>query len=372
MTATKPRRVLMTADAVGGVWSYALTLAAALGERAKVLLAVTGPAPSPEQRSAAAAIPGLEMVHAGYRLEWMADAARDLDRNARWLGGIAGAFRPDLVHVNGYAAAAAGWTVPVLVVAHSCVLSWWQAIHRASPPPEWDAYASRVASALACADEVVAPSHAMLRALTRHYGFRGGRVVANGCALERFAPRRKQKFVLAAGRFWDQGKNLAALDRAARRSPWPVGIAGDCRSPEGRQVAPRWARALGALAPKALARLMGRAAIYALPARYEPFGLSVLEAAASGCALVLGDIPSLRELWQDAALFVLPEDSAPLASAITRLAADAEERQRLADAARTRARRFSARTMADAYAALYDEMIGARYVAAPRPLARAG
>ncbi len=32
-----------------------------------------------------------------------------------------------------------------------------------------------------------------------------------------------------------------------------------------------------------------------LPARYEPFGLSVLEAALSGCALVLGDIPSLRE-----------------------------------------------------------------------------
>ena len=59
---------------------------------------------------------------------------------------------------------------------------------------------------------------------------------------------------------------------------------------------------------------MGRAAIYALPARYEPFGLSILEAALSGCALVIGDIPSLREIWADAALFV-PSDGhdAPLA-----------------------------------------------------------
>lgn len=371
MIATRARRVLMTADAVGGVWSYALTLAEALGHRARVLLAVTGPAPSAEQRAAAAAIPSLEVVHADYRLEWMDDAERDLDRTTRWLSALAGEFRPDLVQVNGYAAAAAGWTVPVLVVAHSCVLSWWQAIHRASPPPAWDAYAYRVASALACADAVVAPTRAMLRALARHHGFRGGRVIANGSALDRFAPAHKQRFVLAAGRFWDQGKNLAALDRAAKRSPWPVAIAGDCRSPDGRQVEPSWARALGPLAPKTLARLMARAAIYALPARYEPFGLSVLEAAASGCALVLGDIPSLRELWQDAASFVLPEDSAGLTSAITRLAADAEERQRLADAARERARRFSATAMADAYATLYDEMIGARHEA-PRPLARVG
>jgi glycogen synthase len=55
-----------------------------------------------------------------------------------------------------------------------------------------------------------------------------------------------------------------------------------------------------------------RASIYALPARYEPFGLSALEAALSGCALILGDIPSLREVWLEAAPYVSPDDeSAP-------------------------------------------------------------
>ena len=39
-------------------------------------------------------------------------------------------------------------------------------------------------------------------------------------------------------------------------------------------------------------------------ALYEPFGLAVLEAAQAGCALVLSDIPTFRELWDGAALFV--------------------------------------------------------------------
>ena len=66
----------------------------------------------------------------------------------------------------------------------------------------------------------------------------------------------------------------------------------------------------GRLTPPQMARVVSRApSIYALPARYEPFGLSVLEAALSGCALVLGDIPSLREIWDGAALFVDPDDA---------------------------------------------------------------
>ena len=45
-------------------------------------------------------------------------------------------------------------------------------------------------------------------------------------------------------------------------------------------------------------------------ARYEPFGLAVLEAAQAGCALVLSDIPTFRELWNGAAQFVPPGDDA--------------------------------------------------------------
>ena len=57
------------------------------------------------------------------------------------------------------------------------------------------------------------------------------------------------------------------------------------------------ARPLGVLAPAELRRKLERAAIFAAPALYEPFGLGILEAAAAGCALVLGDIRfTAREL----------------------------------------------------------------------------
>ena len=55
---------------------------------------------------------------------------------------------------------------------------------------------------------------------------------------------------------------------------------------------------------------MARAAIFVSSSVYEPFGLAVLEAAGSGAALVLSDIPTFRELWDEAALFAPPGDAA--------------------------------------------------------------
>src|SRR5690349_10827212 len=81
-----PRRLLMTADAVGGVWDYALELAAGLAAAdIRTDLAVMGTEPSAAQRAGAAAVPGLTLHAAGYKLEWMADAGRDLERAADWL-----------------------------------------------------------------------------------------------------------------------------------------------------------------------------------------------------------------------------------------------------------------------------------------------
>ena len=125
--------------------------------------------------------------------------------------------------------------------------------------------------------------------------------MSNGRAALTAAPVVKEPFILAVGRLWDEAKNVAALERVAPRLGWPVSVAGEEAHPGGGQVRPGHVRRLGRLAPEALAPWFARASIYALPARYEPFGLSALEAALAGCALVLGDIPSLREVWGDAA-----------------------------------------------------------------------
>jgi glycosyltransferase involved in cell wall biosynthesis len=73
--------------------------------------------------------------------------------------------------------------------------------------------------------------------------------------------------------------------------------------------------------------------------------------------LVLGDIPSLRENWNGAALFVDPENPAALRGAINALIANPKERTRLAATARDRAGRFTLDRMAHAYAALYRDMM---------------
>jgi glycosyltransferase involved in cell wall biosynthesis len=108
---------------------------------------------------------------------------------------------------------------------------------------------------------------------------------------------------------------------------------------------------------------LARASIYAHPARYEPFGLSVLEAAQLRCALVLGDIPSLREVWGSAAIYVDPDDAAAIEQQVNRLARHDRLRHRMANAARHRAERYSTRACASAYVRAYRSLAGAVHAA---------
>jgi glycosyltransferase involved in cell wall biosynthesis len=170
--------------------------------------------------------------------------------------------------------------------------------------------------------------------------------------------REKEPFFLTAGRVWDDAKNLRALEAIATGLPWPVYVAGDNRGPEGGVRECSHCRFLGALDTEEMADWMRRASVYVLPARYEPFGLSVLEAALAGCALVLGDIPSLRELWDGAASFVSPASPEALAHALRRMAGSVEERTSLAARAQQRARQFTPGRMAAAYADAYRAAAG--------------
>ena len=76
---------------------------------------------------------------------------------------------------------------------------------------------------------------------------------------------------------------------------------------------------LGSLPRDRMAEHYARASAFISIARYEPFGLAVLEAARARCALVLSDIASFRELWDGAALFVGVDDVAGLAEILRSL-----------------------------------------------------
>lgn len=353
-----PRRVLMTADTVGGVWHYAMELCRALSARGdEITLASMGGLPDREQRHEAAQIAGLDLRASRHKLIWMDDPWRDLHAAGEWLLDLAHEVQPDVVHLNDLGHGDLDWPAPVLTVGHSCVLSWWRAVHgQRAPEPQWARYRERVTAGLHASNLVVAPTQAMMSELQCFYGpLRNTQVIANGRSLG-VASQPKKGIIFSAGRVWDQGKNIASLAAIAARVQWPVCIAGPQQSPlEGSEHAAFLnVRMLGKLGTEGLRRWFGKASIYALPARYEPFGLSVLEAAEAGCALVLGDIESLRETWEGAALFVSPDDPDELAFTLQRLITDDTLRERSMARARRRAAHLTPRAMADAYGEAYD------------------
>jgi glycosyltransferase involved in cell wall biosynthesis len=359
------RRVLMTADTVGGVWTYALEFTRALEPHGvEVTLATMGAPLTLGQWEEARALPNLRVEPSTFQLEWMDDPWADVQAAGEWLLGLEAQVLPDVVHLNGYCHGALPWSRPVLMVGHSCVLSWWRAVKREEAPERYARYQEEVARGLRAAGRVVAPTRAMLNALREHYGpLPEAEVVFNARRPEDFPPdSEREPFILTAGRLWDEAKNVAALESVAPRLGWPVKVAGETRHPSlGEAVQSRNVEPLGRLSPRELAGWMGRAAIYALPARYEPFGLSVLEAALAGCALVLGDIPSLREVWgDDAALFVPPNDVEALAEALEFLRREPARRAQLAACARARALEYTPARMSAGYLAVYASLVRAR------------
>jgi glycosyltransferase involved in cell wall biosynthesis len=359
-------RILMTADAVGGVWTYATALASAFASRgADVQLVIQGPAPTDAQRSMVSQT-AVRLVESPLALEWQDPAGDSMEAARQFYAALEAKLRPDIVHLNSFREATFDWHCPVLVAAHSCVNSWGIACEDTAwlSDRRWRSYTRHVAAGLDQATAWVCPTCAFRDMVLDLYQPRApGFVVWNGSPRQTDGFCRKEPMILAAGRMWDAAKNLAALEQAAEGLEWPVLVAGStvdiASDPAIHQ--------LGVVSHAELSQLMRRAAIFASPARYEPFGLSVLEAAAAGCALVLADIPTFRELWNDAALFVDPTDAHALHRALADLCADPAQCTRLQDAARARSRRYALRRMIDSYVALCQSLLApdTRPMAAP-------
>jgi len=365
--STARHRVLMTTDTVSDVWPYAIELSKALIARGHaVALAAMGGMPSREQQHEVAAVPGLALHASAYKLAWMDEPWDDMRAASKWLLNLARDLRPTVVHLNDFGHADLPWPAPVLSVAHSCVLSWWRAVHGAPPPPAWMRYRHCVQASLRASDLLVAPTNAALRSLERYYGMHcEARVIAHGRSPSTEQSAAKGPWIFSSARMDDAGGNGQALANVAGRLSWPIYFGGGMSRHDSSAAAViDNVRALGQLGNAQWRRWLAHTSIYAAPARYEPYGLCILDAALARCALVLGDIDSLRELWDGAALFVAPDDEDALARTLQQLIDDEMLRERYAALAARRAQTYTPAGMTEAYLRAYNDIAEPRGITA--------
>jgi glycosyltransferase involved in cell wall biosynthesis len=362
----QPGRVLMTIDAVGGVWRYGVDLARALGASGtECVLIGCGPAPNDTQWNECRSLRNVTLTWAELPLDWMVADEAAVGGVGESLIEMAQDWNPDLLHLNLPSQAAdIPHGIPVAVTSHSCIATWWASVKGTGLPPAWQWQHSLTGRGLKRADAVMVPTASHGDAVSRVYGPIANLHIVPNCTTMADIATGKQPMIFAAGRWWDEGKGVKTLDAAAARVNWPVVMAGSLIGPDGQTAMLHNVRSVGELSADATRAIMRRTAIFASPAIYEPFGLAVLEAAASGAALVLSDIPSFRELWEDAALFATPGDPDCLAAAINRLVESPDLRHTLAENARCRACDFTPQGQVERVLSVYNQVVAARAPAA--------
>ncbi len=363
-------RILMTTDTVGGVWTYTRELVLGLlesREDVQVLLVTFGGAASAEQMEWLGGAAGQYRKRFAFEvttlpLEWQGDNAKAYVYAEPLLRRLVKQFAPDVLHSNQFCFGALPVACPKLVVAHSDVLGWARAVRGPAglEPSDWLAtYRTLVTDGLAGATAIVTPTIWMLSDLRTGFGtLPQATVIPNGRSLD--PPRVAKKLqAVTAGRVWDVAKGMAVLEDCM--SPMPMLIAGETTSPDATYDASKLRRRvmLGRLTAAQTIDLFAESAVYLVTSVYEPFGLSAVEAAQCGCAVVARDIHSQREVWGDDAVYF--SDAKSLCDALEKLATKEERLREMQSRAAVRARTLYSRgRMTAEYLRLYDGMVNAR------------
>ncbi len=374
-------RVLITTDTVGGVWTFSRELTTGLlDEGCSVCLVSVGRVASEAQSPWIAKMQSryparfrFDAVNAP--LEWEACNADAFSAAAPALLHLAKDFQADIIHSNQFCFGALKTSRPVIVTAHSDVLSWADACRPLEDTSWLRAYKTLVGRGLTHASAVTAPSQWMLDLLCKRVApecfaaaavngrkahsssMNECRVIPNGREIGAHVKGVRRLQAVTAGRVWDEAKNVALL--AEVEAPMPLMIAGE-KTHDGfaQSYLPGQETYLGSLCEQEIMRTFRESAIYICTSVYEPFGLAPLEAALCGCAILARDLPSLREIWGDAALYF--RDAASLSDLLKKLAVYPNVLALRQEAALSRARLYTRKAMSSAYLDLYEELAQAQ------------
>ncbi len=312
------------------------------------------------------------------RLHWPATRSPTADTvpETQRLRGLIRAVRPDVVHLHSAKAGLAGRLAlrgarPTLFQPHG----WsWLAVRGAAARAAlaWERFASRWTDVVVCVGEGEAAHARHWQVEARHV------VVRNGVDLARFTPvgqpaRAAARDQLGVGqqvplavcigrvtRQKGQDVLLAAWPQVWRRRPTAqLCIVGDgSLLPTLRGWAPPGVRFVASVTdPRPW---YAAADVVVLPSRWEGLSLTLLEALASGCPVVVSDIPGLADAVTAGVGAQVPVgDTGALADAVARRLIDCDLRATEASAARLAAGAFDVQHTHEQLAAVTAQVVSA-------------
>jgi glycosyltransferase involved in cell wall biosynthesis len=370
--------VLVTTDTLSSVWTHTRELVSGLINRGvRVTLVSFGDIPLAYQTKWMDSLQNLDYRPTAFRLDWMQDGQQDFEDSSRYLASLIKELKPDLLHLNQLCHGALPVDVPRVAVAHGDLITWWLGVHGREPAPtpwlRW--YREVIRRGIEEATMLVAPSSWMLDLIRENYGSPArSTIVYVGRNPIFFNPYvSKHGYALAVGRMVDPARQVSLLTKYSHSVP--VCIVDSDGQPTDPDVTVSADVKLkvddanlslkGPQTETQMRTLYSRAGIFVAASRYDPLGLSMLEAAFSRCAIVANDVPCHREIWGDAAIYFQENDAESLADVIHRLHQQPDLCKGYAARAFQRARdQFTASRMVDNYIELYSRVLKTQAVAA--------
>lgn len=269
----------------------------------------------------------------------------------------------DLVHVASLPYAAFVGFHPLVVTTHSPVMEegkYYPFSNRLKRP--WASFLERRSARKA--DAIVAVSKATAAGLASRHGVgEKVEVIPNGVDASLFSPERKSSNKILICSRLDPRKNIGEALEALGGvgTPFELEVVGD--GPEKRRLAALASRYghpthfTGALPDEELKNAFATARVFVSSSFSEGFGISVLQAMAAGCAVVVSDIPAHRELVDHMVDGMVYSREMELAEYVDLLLKDDDLTERLGARAREKAKQYSWESVATKTKALYHRLL---------------
>lgn len=211
---------------------------------------------------------------------------------------------------------------------------------------------------------ITSPTEYLKNLILEGYHHDDIKVIPNGIDLEDLDPKKKEKKILVVSRLFERKGIQYVIDAVKDIKEYELVICGD--GPYRKQLEEQISKLdvsnihlLGYVSDERLKYEYETSSIFVLPSSAENFPVVLLEAMASGCAIVTTSTTGCPEVVGDAALFVRPKSSEDIRNAMVKLIEDDELRSKLGFKARKRVEEnFTWKKIAQDYVKAYEDCNG--------------